>query len=324
MMRVFRYTAVLIWLFATVQLPAQFIKVNAELNRNQCLIGDHLTLSLTLSKPKQAKISFPTFADTINKSIEIIETHTIDTIHKENQQITLKQNLIITTFDTGLITLPPLPFILLTDTLTDTIFTNPILFTVHALPVDTTKQSIFDIKSPIGEPFSWKELLPYILWGLLAALVIAVVIYVFIRIKKKKPIIPIPEKPKDPPFVVALNQLNELKDKKLWQKQLYKQYYSELTDILRIYLEEQFQIPAMESITPELIQHLKNHSFNDELIRNMQSLLTTADFVKFAKATPLPDENDWHWKNAVQFVEQTKPTPIETSKDVEKKGGEHD
>jgi hypothetical protein len=80
----------------------------------------------------------------------------------------------------------------------------------------------------------------------------------------------------------------------------------------------------MESITPELIQHLKNRDFNDELVRNMQSLLTTADFVKFAKATPLPDENDWHWKNAVHFVEQTKPAPAETSNSDEKKGGEHD
>ncbi len=316
--------AVLIWIFSAVHLHAQFIKVNAELNKNQCLIGDHLTLSLTLSKPTQAKISFPVFADTITRSIEIIETHSIDTIQKENQQITLKQNLTITSFDTGLITLPPIPFIFQTDTVTDTIFTNPILFTVHTLPVDTSKQTIFDIKPPIGEPFSWKELLPYIFWGLLALIIIAAAIYVFIRIKKKKPIIPIPEKPKDPPYVIALNQLNELKDKKLWQKQLFKQYYSELTDILRIYLEEQFQIPAMESVTPELIQHLKNHSFDDELIRNIHSLLTTADFVKFAKATPLPDENDWHWKNAVQFVEQTRPTPVETTDNNEKKGGKHD
>lgn len=324
MMRIFRYTAGFVLFLSTAQLSAQFLKVNAELDRNQCLIGDHLTLSLTLSKPAQARISFPVFSDTITKSIEIIESHRIDTLQKENQQITLKQNLTITSFDTGLITLPPLPFIFQNDTLTDTIFTNPILFTVHALPVDTTKQTIFDIKPPIGEPFSWKELLPYILWGLLAALIIAAAIYVYIRIKNKKPIIPIPEKPKDPPYVVALNQLNELKDKKLWQKQLYKQYYSELTDILRIYLEEQFQIPAMESITSELIQHLKNHAFDDELIRNMQSLLTTADFVKFAKATPLPDENDWHWKNAVHFVEQTKPAPVTASNSEEKKGGEHD
>jgi len=149
------------------------------------------------------------------------------------------------------------------------------------------------------------------LWGLLAILIIATAIYLYYRIKNKKPIIPIPEKPQDPPYVIALRELNLLKDKKLWQKQQYKQYYSELTDILRIYLEKQFQIPAMESLSYEIIQYLKEKMFNEDLIKNMQALLTTADFVKFAKATPLPDENDWHWKNAIAFVEQTKPINLE-------------
>ncbi|MCX7861373.1 MAG: hypothetical protein N2449_00050 [Bacteroidales bacterium] len=312
----------IVYCLAFLHSSSQVLNVQAELNRNKCLIGDHLTLSLTLSKPLHSTISFPVLTDTITKSIEIIQKQNIDTITKENQQITLKQNFIITSFDTGLITIPPLPFVLKNDSITDTIYTNPITFSVYALPVDTTKQTIFDIKPPIGEPFSWKEFLPYILWSLLAILIIATAIYVYLRIKKNKPIIPIPEKPKDPPYVVALKQLHELKEKKLWQKQLYKQYYSELTDILRIYLEEQYQIPAMESLSSELIEHLKNRSFDEELVRNMQSLLTTADFVKFAKATPLPDENDWHWKNAVAFVEQTKPVMEE--KNSESKGGEHD
>ncbi len=314
---------ILVMVIISLKTQAQVIRANAELNRTECLIGDHLTLKLTLSKPIQKNISFPLFNDTITKSIEIINSQKIDTVAKDNQQVTLQQLYTITSFDTGFITLTPLPFIMMQDSITDTLYTNPITFAVHALPVDTVKKSIYDIKPPITEPFDWKEIIHYALWAILIILIIAIAIYVYLRIKKNKPIIPIPEKPKDPPYVVALKKLEELKEKKLWQKQLYKQYYSELTDILRTYLEEQFQIPAMESVSSELIALLKQHSFNEELVKNMQSLLTTADFVKFAKATPLADENDWHWKNAVAFIEQTKPVEIKEEQ-KEEKGGDHE
>jgi len=312
---------ILLILIFSIKTNAQFLQVNAEINRNNCLIGDQLTLKLTLSKPLNKEVLFPQLNDTITSKIEIIKKSKIDTIAKENQQVKLQQSLIITSFDTGLITIPPLHFLIKNDSLYDTISTNPILFTVNAMPVDTTKQTIYDIKPPLNEPFTWDELLNYLLIGLAAVLLIAIAVYVYFRIKNKKPIIPKIQKPDDPPYVVALNQLNELKEKKLWQKQMYKQYYSELTDIIRIYLEKQFQIPAMESLSSEIIDYLKQKSFEEELVRNMQSLLTTADFVKFAKATPLPDENDWHWKNAVAFVEKTKPSEVLTDSTNQSKGG---
>ncbi|NSW45844.1 MAG: hypothetical protein HPY79_08525 [Bacteroidales bacterium] len=318
------FCGLILWVTLT---QAQVIQTQATINKNECLIGDQLKLELTLSKPKDKPISFPIFTDTLSKSIEIVNASGIDTIFKENNQIKLKQTLTITSFDTGAIVIPPLAFIAPHDTTADTIYTNELLLTVHALPVDTNKKTIFDIKPPLTEPFSWKEILDYILWGLLILLILAIAVYIYLRIRKNKPIIPIPEKPKDPPYVVALNDLNKLKEKKLWQKQLYKQYYSELTDILRIYLEQQFNIPALESVSSELINYLKQHPFDDELVRTMNALFTTADFVKFAKAEPLPDENDWHLKNAYLFVEKTKPTDLETKEEIktdEQKGGSND
>jgi len=317
---------ILISLFLEVSLAfSQVIQTEASLDRNECLIGDQLKLKLTLSKPKDARIFFPSLADSLSKSVEIVNASGIDTIFKQNDQVKLQQTLTITSFDTGVVSIPPIAFLMPRDTITDTIFTNQLMLTVHALPVDTTKKTIFDIKPPLTEPFSWKEILNYILWGLMALLVITVGIYVYQRIKKHKPIIPIPEKPKEPAYVIAFRELDILKDKKLWQKQLYKQYYSELTDIIRIYLDDQFEIPALESVSSELIDYLKQRNFDEEQIRNIRSLFTTADFVKFAKAEPLPDENDWHWKNAHSFIEKTRPevVPAEEVKD-EKKGGDHD
>lgn len=303
---------------------AQVIQTQASIDRNECLIGDQIKLKLTLSKPKDARIFFPALTDTLSKSIEILNASGIDTVKKENNQIQLQQTLTLTSFDTGQIVIPPLAFLMPRDSSADTIFTDSLMLMVHPLAVDTTKKTIFDIKPPLTEPFSLKEIMDYILWGLITIVIIAIALYIFLRIKKNKPIIPIPEKPKDPPYVVALRDLEKLKDKKLWQKQLFKQYYSELTDILRLYLEQQFDIPAMESISSELIDYLKQHPFDDELVRNMKSLFTTADFVKFAKAQPLPDENDWHFKNAYTFVEKTKPQEIKEESTKEEKGGNHE
>lgn len=303
---------------------AQVIQTQASIDRNECLIGDQIKLKLTLSKPKDTRIFFPALTDTLSKSVEIIKASGIDTLHKENNQIQLQQILTITSFDTGQITIPPLAFLMPRDSSADTIFTNSLMLMVHPLAVDTTKKTIYDIKPPLTEPFSFKEILDYILWGLIALVIIAIALYVYLRIKKNKPIIPIPEKPKDPPYVIALRELDKLRDKKLWQKQLFKHYYSELTDIIRLYLEEQFNIPALESVSSELIEHLTNAKFDEELVRNMKSLFTTADFVKFAKAEPLPDENDWHFKNAYSFVEKTKPQESNELKTVEEKGGIHE
>ncbi len=303
---------------------AQVIQTQASIDRNECLIGDQLKLTLTLYKPKDARIFFPALTDTLSKSVEILNATGIDTVKKENNQIKLQQTLTITSFDTGQIIIPPLAFLMPRDSSADTIFTDSLMLTVHPLAVDTAKNKIFDIKPPQTEPFSLKEILDYILWGLIALLVIAIGIYIYLRIKKNKPIIPIPEKPKDPPYIIALRDLEKLKDKKLWQKQLFKQYYTELTDIIRIYIEEQFNIPALESVSSELIEHLSKQQFDEELVRNMKSLFTTADFVKFAKAQPLPDENDWHYKNAYAFVEKTKPLESKNEIKEEEKGGNHE
>lgn len=315
---------IVIFIAITYIANAQVIQTQASIDRNECLIGDQITLKLTLSKPKEARIFFPSLVDTLSKSIEIINASGIDTVFKENNQIQLQQTLTITTFDTGQITIHPLAFLMSRDSIVDSIFTNSLQLMVHAIPVDTTKRTIFDIKPPLNEPFSWKEIIDYIIWGLIIIALLFIAVYVYLRIKKNKPILPVLEKPKDPPYIIALRDLDKLKEKKLWQKQLYKQYYTELTDIIRIYLEMQYEIPALESVSSELIEYLSQKQFNEELIKNMKSLFTTADFVKFAKAQPLPDENDWHLKNAYTFVEKTKPIIAKEEITEDEKGGNHE
>lgn len=120
------------------------------------------------------------------------------------------------------------------------------------------------------------------------------------------------------PYDEATGQLKKLEQEKLWQKGEVKKYHSEISDIIRIYLERQFNFPAMEQTTDEILFSVNKY----EEIRGwdylLKQILTTADLVKFAKYQPLPDENSLSLKNAFEFVEKTKPQPVA---EPELKGG---
>jgi hypothetical protein len=97
----------------------------------------------------------------------------------------------------------------------------------------------------------------------------------------------------------------------LWQKGEVKKYHSAITDILRNYLERRFYFNAMEQTTDEILFSLNNYEVAQGSEIVLMQILATADLVKFAKFQPLPDENSLSMKNAFQFIEMTKPAPVE-------------
>ena len=318
-----------------ILLPAvvfsQMITLQAKLDSNKILIGDQIKLHLLLTKPKDANITFPIIPDSLPGGIEIIERLKPDTLSKNGNYVNLRQSLIITSFDSGQRVIPPIAFEYQHDSKTDTIFTDSIFLTVNTIPVDTTKQAICDIKAPIDEPFSIMEIMEYIIYVLIAIILIVAGIYIFRKIKKKEPIIKLPQKPADPPHIIAIRELDILKEKKLWQNNHIKKYHSDLTEIIRKYIENRFNIPALEMTSYEIIDTVKHEKYIPENLHpNLRQMLTLADFVKFAKAQPLPDENDTSIRNAYLFVNNTIPTEkaIETpAKEIivtEEKGGKND
>lgn len=286
---------------------SQMMTIEAKLDSNKFLIGDQVKLHLLVTKPKGANLNFPILPDSLGNGIEIIERFKPDTISKNGDIIKLDQIFLITSFDSGRHAVPPIPFEFSRDTVVDTLFTDSVFFYVNTLQVDTTKKTIYDIKAPIDEPFSIMEILGYIIWGLAGLIVILLAYYAYRKFRKKEPLIKIPLKPADPPHIIALRELDLLKDKKLWQNNLIKKYHTELTDIIRKYIEARFFIPAMEMTSYEIIEALEHEKYlSGQNHSGLRQLLTLADFVKFAKAQPLPDENDLSIRNAYQFVNETK------------------
>jgi len=292
---------------------SQVIEITTSLSADTILIGDQVSYSLKLKKPASLAISFPQFTDTLVSKIEILEKSEIDTLFVDEDQLILEQKLLITCFDSGLYLIPGGKFSLTTENLIKEFISDEVYLQVLTMPLDTN-QAIFDIKLPYGAPVKFIEVLPYIL-GILILAGVLIVANWFIRKRKWKKQEGVRFKPLIPPHITALQELDKVKEERLWQNNREKEYYSRLTEILRIYLEGRYEIYAMEQTSEEILGSLGKTGFNDNrLFDKLRSTLTISDLAKFAKLKPSPNENEGCLLDAYVFVNDTKisiPDPIE-------------
>jgi len=289
-------------------LQAQQVTVKASIDSTHILIGDQLKMLLEIEKPKDLNVQFPQIPDTFSSKIEVVNRSKIDTFKLDDKdRVRLTQSLLITSFDSGRHQIPPFYFRMKNGQLLDSAATRELMFQVHGMKIDTTKGPV-DIKTVYGAPVTLKEVMPYILAVILLAAIIFFIFY-YIRWKKKNvPLFVKPEKPAEPAHIVALRELDRIKTQKLWQQEKIKQYYSEVSDTIRTYIQNRFDIPAMEQTSSETIGIFKQQkNLCDEKTRDqLQHILSLADLVKFAKYTPLTDDNNLTLMNAYFFVNQTK------------------
>ena len=229
------------------------------------------------------------------------------------------QSITITSFDSGYYYIPPLKFQY--QPIDDTGFTEvtsmPMYLRVHTMEVDTA-QAIKAIKPPLGAPLTFREILPWLLIALAAAILTFLIIYVIRKHKKKEPIFKIRIKPVLPPHTVAINELEGLKLKKLWQAGKTKAFYTELTDIVRVYIEGRFGVQAIEMTTDEIMEGMKSTDTAKESIDKLGRTLVLADLVKFAKEHPLPLDNNNSMNNSMNFVMETSPRSGDTEETEDK------
>jgi len=303
-MRVNKCIISLILILLPAGLFGQYVEIKAELDTQYVTIGDQFRMNLYVSQPPEMTVHFPELADTLIKEIEILSSSPIDTSVQEDGQLSLNQELLLTSFDSGLYVIPPFTFGLESATWSDSLQTHPLYLAVLTVPVDT---AIRDIKQPIHVPVGFIEVFPWVLVGLGVLIIVAGLAYYFRQRKRNKPVFKV-VRPEEPAHVTALRELDKLQEEKLWQKNEFKQYYSRLTGIIRIYLEKRYQIPAMEETSYEILEDWKNHKGAvPDLYDNLRQLLNLADLVKFAKEKPLPSDNEVNLDNAYEFVRVTKP-----------------
>lgn len=288
-------------LLSPAMLRAQ--KVFSSLDTNAIKIGEQVTLTISADFLKETTVMFPQLRDTLPGGIEILGFNGIDSTKKLNY--TVKYTL--TVFDSGDYVIPSLPVVFRSTGNSDiTLMTDSLLLKVITVSVDTTK-AIRDIKPIMPAPLTFREVLPYLFIAAGILLLIALFIYYLWRRKQNKPFLPVIKKPSLPPWTIALEKFKEIEKSKLWQNGKIKEYYSEVSDALRSYIENQLNVNAMEMITGDIIEGLKEANVKTDLISKVDRVLTLSDLVKFAKEIPLPDEHAEILSKAREFVLETKP-----------------
>lgn len=287
-------------------------KIATEVDTTFIKIGEQLNFKITVEVDTSAQVIFPegqTFSP-----LETVEASDTDTVLRQKERMTLLKNYALTQFDSGAYKLP-----------TQRIeidgkgyFTDSLLINVATVPVDTLKQQMFDIK-PLIEVERTSGSYWRLILGILGALLLIAGLFYWFVLRKK----PLSEAEKEallPPYDRALMELKKLENSRYLIQDEYKQYYSELTDIVRSYLEEDVHVSALESTTDQLIEKLEllkdsgELELDTETIVQFKKILQTADLVKFAKSKPNTSVAEQDRKTIEQIVVKTHealPEPTE-------------
>ena len=308
-----------------LSLFAQEVTVSARLDSTRIIIGDHLKMHISVTAPSQNNINIQPYEQWQMANCEIVEVKPLTSKAKGEKTI-YEQEAVLISFDTGGAAIAPI--IVFMDTI-PVAKTELLQFYVDSLPVfvDTT-QAFKDIKPPVdGDDIellpdeksksNWKKVL---LITLLVLLVLGAAVYVYWKYVRNylrnKKAAEVKHKLKENAGLVALNSLKSLKAKKLWQKGQVKDYYSELSEIIRTYIDSQWDVNAMEMVTAEIMEAIDNLDVDNEQMKELNILLERADLVKYAKEQPIVEENEVSYKKACEFVKVT--DRAERAKEAEK------
>lgn len=304
-----RYLTILA-IFAASHLTAQNITITASLDSAYIIMGKQTNMHVEIIEDNNVSGFSPLFAetaDTIISQVEIIKHLAPDTVDIGNNRRQINRDFVIQSFDSGLYTIPPIAYI----AAGETILSNPLVLKV--IPVSVDSMATIHGQASIIEPNTrWYDYLPdfitdYWGWILLCLFIIAGAVLAYIFVKKDVAVPLMPRKKIIPPYELAKMQLQNLKEEKLCEKGMEKEFYTRLTDILRSYINSRFGINAMEMTSSQIVEALSRNDETREYNKLIQDLLEISDFVKFAKVRPLPEDNQKSFSWALQFVEATKP-----------------
>jgi len=304
---------ILLYFLFTATVFAQQKQVLTSIDTTKNKIGAEFKLTFKTSVDTASKVVFPNIRNF--GTLEVIQSYPIDTI-KKNDRYELIKKYGLTQFDSGRYTIPSVKILINNKAF----LSDSLKVEVADVKVDTLKQKMYDIKDIISTNESsdwWKYLL-----GLALIVGLGALGYWYFKKRQKEKT---EEEIYKTPIEKATTLLNNLEKKELWQHGEVKEYYSELTDIVRNYIEEAIEIPAMESTTSELIEGLKVASqkkkmkLSKQTIDNLFVVLKQADLVKFAKSKPMDfeiTEDRKKIERAIVTLDKAIPVIVETEDEM--------
>lgn len=304
--------------FASSQAAQTPPMVKARLDSTSILMGKTTTLRLEVTQDKGKPGGFPMlsgdnrtgYVTVCGDSIELRTDYKRDTIEVGSDKIQINYEIPVQAFDSGFYQLPQFVYVSGTDSARSNVVS------LKVVPVAVTADAKISDFAPVADP-PGSNIFDYIpdwmvnFWWLIVIILLIIAAGIYLWRKYKSDGYIIPRKPEPLPYDVAIRDLKTLKGLNLWEQGMEKEYFTKLTDILRVYLDKRFGINAIEMTTPQIIAKLSENPAIKDKREYIRRILDTADYVKFAKVRPLPEDNIAAFDTALKFVEETKPTEEE-------------
>lgn len=276
-----------------------------SLQPDSVTIGETFNMWVDVQFPEGANVTLPAPGDTLLQHIEILHSELADSAHHANGEQSVRMHYSLIALDSGEFALSPRA-LFKHGAVFDTLYADPAFIHISLAPADSSG-NIRDIKPIYTIPVTLDEVLPWVALLLLLSALVWLIVRIVKKTRHREPLFG-KAQPILPPHLEALRQLDQLRQEKLWQEGQTKAYYTRLTDIVRVYLDNRFGLSSREQVTREILASLRATGFeNNLLINRLEYIFSIADMVKFAKATPLADENETALLNAYYFVNNTQP-----------------
>ena len=323
---IFRILAISAVLAAGAQAVRAQNVISAGVSRDTILIGDQIEWTSEMQVPRGMSVRIDSMSGYVVPGVELIGDFVIDTVDRSRDFSRVQTRAVITSFDSGSYVLPPLVvYVYRGEEAVDTMRLPEVPLEVTTIPIDTTTYEMYDIRPQFRYPVTFAEVMPWVAGGIVLVAIVIAVWRLIARRRRNRPLFGKPA-PQDPPHIVALRALDRIRGEKLWQTGNQKQYYTEITDTLRVYIEKRFGVKTIERTSGEILVELSTKDIQPSDFESLKDLFGTADLVKFAKYTASETENENAVPVAVRFVNDTfmQEMEAEAGKEIKDAGGKSD
>ena len=244
-------------------------------------IGEQINYFLQVKADTSAQVVFP--EQSLFAPFELLESSPVDTFQTSDYYLYTKKYSLIQ-FDSGDFYIPQQQVLINGFSK----ISELIPVRVNTIKVDTLKQKLYDIKPLEEVQKNYEELIAQILWGIVFIIFLLGIFYTYLFKKRRKEL----KEMELPPFERAIEQLRALENENLNKQEEYKRYYSRLIEVVRVYLQEDAKIDALESTSDELLAKLEIRKdagtldLDRKTLLSLREVLQNADLVKFAKSMP--------------------------------------
>lgn len=280
------------------------VSIKSSVDRDVITIGDLIHYQISVTHSKDVKVEYPGLGANLG-AFEIRDYTSYDP-KKENGNVISKVEYVITTFDTGNYIIPPVMVSYFSsDSIKKELKTDIIKIRVNSVKPSEAKD-IKDIKPPLEIKINYRR---YIYYGLIGLVLIGLILGIIWYLKKRRKggdFIPKRKKPIRPAHIIAIEELEALKNSNLLSERKFKEFYTIISDIIRRYVENRYFIYALEMTTNQVCDNLYNATKEVEIVELVQEFLSLCDLVKFAKYIPEEDENKINVEQAFEIVNKTK------------------